>query len=39
VGELRRSPPPAEPVLRQVLTITPGVQEFVKNITKKYLQR
>jgi hypothetical protein len=29
----------AEPVLRQVLTITPGVQEFVKNIIKKYLQR
>lgn len=29
----------AEPVLRQVLTFTPGVQEFVKNITKKYLQR
>jgi hypothetical protein len=29
----------AEPVLRQVLTVTPGVQEFVKNITKKYLQR
>jgi hypothetical protein len=22
-----------------VLTVTPGVQEFVKNITKKYLQR
>lgn len=29
----------AEPVLRQVLTITPDMQEFVKNITKKYLQR
>lgn len=29
----------AEPVLRQVLTVTPGVQEFVKNITKKHLQR
>jgi hypothetical protein len=27
----------AKPVLRQ--TVTPGVQEFVKNITKKYLQR
>jgi hypothetical protein len=29
----------AEPVLRQVLTVTPGVQEFVKGITKKHLQR
>jgi tripartite-type tricarboxylate transporter receptor subunit TctC len=29
----------AEPVLRQVLTVSPGVQEFVKNITKKHLQR
>ena len=29
----------AEPVLRQVLTVTPGVQEFGKNITKKHLQR
>jgi tripartite-type tricarboxylate transporter receptor subunit TctC len=29
----------AEPVLRQVSTVTPGVQEFVKNIAKKYLQR
>jgi ABC-type phosphate/phosphonate transport system substrate-binding protein len=29
----------AEPVLRQVLTVTPGVQDFVKNITKKHLQR
>jgi hypothetical protein len=29
----------AEFVLRQVLTVTPGVQEFVKNITKKHLQR
>jgi hypothetical protein len=29
----------AEPVLRQELTVTPGVQEFVKNITKKHLQR
>jgi tripartite-type tricarboxylate transporter receptor subunit TctC len=29
----------AEPVLRQVLTVTPGVQEFVKTITKKHLQR
>lgn len=29
----------AEPVLRQVLTVTPGVQEFVKKITKKHLQR
>lgn len=29
----------AEPVLRQVLTVTPGVQEFVKAITKKHLQR
>ncbi len=29
----------AEPVLRQVLTVTSGVQEFVKNITKKHLQR
>jgi hypothetical protein len=29
----------AEPVLRQVLTVTPGVQEFVKNITKKHMQR
>jgi hypothetical protein len=24
-----------EPVLRQVLTVTPSVQEFVKNITNK----
>jgi hypothetical protein len=24
----------AEPVLRQVLTVSPGVQEFVKAITK-----
>jgi hypothetical protein len=32
-------PNEAEPVLRQVLTVTPGVQEFVKNITKKHLQR
>lgn len=29
----------ANPMLRQLLTVTPGVQEFVKNITKKYLQR
>jgi hypothetical protein len=29
----------AEPVLRQVLKGTPGVHEFVKTITKKYLQR
>ena len=29
----------AEPVLRQVLTVSPGVQEFVKTITKKHLQR
>ena len=29
----------AEPVLRQVLKGTPGVQEFVKTIAKKYLQR
>ena len=29
----------AEPVLRQVLTVTPGVQEFVKTITKKHMQR
>jgi hypothetical protein len=29
----------AEPVLRQVLKVTPGVQEFVKKITKKHLQR
>jgi hypothetical protein len=29
----------AEPVLRQVLTVTPGVQEFIKSITKKHLQR
>lgn len=29
----------AEPVLRQVLTVTLGVQEFVKTITKKHLQR
>jgi hypothetical protein len=29
----------AEPVLRQVLKGTPGVQEFVKTVTKKYLQR
>jgi hypothetical protein len=28
----------AEPVLRQVLTVSPGVQEFVKAITKKHLQ-
>jgi hypothetical protein len=29
----------AEPILRQVLTVSPGVQEFVKAITKKHLQR
>jgi hypothetical protein len=29
----------AEPALRQVLTVSPGVQEFVKAITKKHLQR
>jgi tripartite-type tricarboxylate transporter receptor subunit TctC len=29
----------AEPILRQVLTVSPGVQEFVKSITKKHLQR
>jgi hypothetical protein len=29
----------AEPVLRQVLAVSPGVQEFVKTITKKHLQR
>jgi hypothetical protein len=29
----------AEPVLRQVLTVSPGVQEFVKAITKKHFQR
>jgi len=29
----------AEPVLRQVLAVSPGVQEFVKAITKKHLQR
>jgi len=29
----------AEPVLRQVLTVTPAVQEFVKTITKKHPQR
>ena len=29
----------AEPVLRQVLTVSRGVQEFVKIITKKHLQR
>jgi hypothetical protein len=28
-----------EPVLRQVLTVTLGVKEFVKNITEKYMQR
>ena len=32
-------PTDAEPVLRQVLMVTPGVHEFVKNITKKHLQR
>jgi hypothetical protein len=29
----------AEPVLRQVLTVSPGVQKFVKAITKKHLQQ
>ena len=29
----------AEPILRQVLTVSPGIQEFVKAITKKHLQR
>jgi tripartite-type tricarboxylate transporter receptor subunit TctC len=29
----------AEPILRQVMTVTPGVQDFVKAITKKHLQR
>jgi hypothetical protein len=28
----------AEPILRQVLTVSPGVLEFVKSITKKHLQ-
>ena len=29
----------AEPILRQVLTVSPGIQEFVKAITRKHLQR
>jgi len=29
----------AEPVLPQVLTVSPGVQEFVKTMIKKHLQR
>ena len=29
----------AEPILRQVLTVSPGIQDFVKAITKKHLQR
>jgi tripartite-type tricarboxylate transporter receptor subunit TctC len=29
----------AESILRQVLTVSPGIQEFVKAITKKHLQR
>jgi tripartite-type tricarboxylate transporter receptor subunit TctC len=29
----------AEAILRQLLTASPGVQDFVKNLTKKYLQR
>jgi tripartite-type tricarboxylate transporter receptor subunit TctC len=29
----------AEPILRQVLTVSPGIEEFVKAITKKHLQR
>jgi hypothetical protein len=29
----------AEPVLRQVLTVSPRVQEFVKAMIKKHLQR
>ena len=29
----------AEAILRQLLTVSPGVQDFVKNLTKKYLQR
>lgn len=29
----------AEPVLRQLLTVSPGVQDFVKNLTKKHLPR
>jgi hypothetical protein len=29
----------AGPVLQQVLTVSPGIQEFVKAITKKHLQR
>jgi hypothetical protein len=28
-----------EVILRQLLTASPGVQDFVKHITKKYLQR
>lgn len=29
----------AEPILRQLLTVSPGVQEFVTNLTKKHLKR
>jgi tripartite-type tricarboxylate transporter receptor subunit TctC len=29
----------AEAILRQLLTVSPGVQDFVKSLTKKYLQR
>jgi hypothetical protein len=29
----------AEKILRQVLTVSPGVQQFVKGLTKKYLNR
>jgi len=29
----------AGPILRQLLVVSPGVQDFVKNLTKKYLQR
>ncbi len=29
----------AEAILRQLLTASPGVQDFVKNLTKKHLQR
>jgi hypothetical protein len=29
----------AESILRQVLSVPPGVQEFVKTLTKKHLER
>jgi tripartite-type tricarboxylate transporter receptor subunit TctC len=29
----------AQPIMRQLLTVSPGVQEFVTNLTKKHLKR